>query len=59
MVQTIASVGLPIDETLKIQKNRLIPKNGLHGGENVSVLSPARMATSWKGSMSAMNCKEK
>ena len=33
MVQTIASVGLPIDETLKIQKNRLIPKNGLHGGE--------------------------
>ncbi len=33
MVQTIASVGLPIDETLKIQKNRIIPKNGLKGGE--------------------------
>ncbi len=34
MVQTIASVGLPIDETLKIQNNRIIPKNGLKGGEN-------------------------
>lgn len=33
MVQTIASVGLPIDETLIIQKNRLIPEGGLKGGE--------------------------
>lgn len=33
MVQTIASVGLPIDETLMIQKNRLIPQSGLSGGE--------------------------
>lgn len=33
MVQTIASVGLPIDETLMIQKNRLVPKNGLKGNE--------------------------
>ncbi|MBQ9673214.1 MAG: succinylglutamate desuccinylase/aspartoacylase family protein [Ruminococcus sp.] len=31
MVETIASVGLPIDEKLLIQKNRLIPKNGLKG----------------------------
>lgn len=33
MVQTVASVGLPIDETLMIQKNRLIPKKGLSGNE--------------------------
>lgn len=33
MVQTIASVGLPIDETLMIQKNRLIPQSGLSGKE--------------------------
>ena len=29
MVQTIAAIGLPIDETLMIQKNRLIPKSGV------------------------------
>ena len=29
MVQTVASVGLPIDETLVIQKNRLIPEKGM------------------------------
>ncbi len=33
MVQTVASVGLPIDETLMIQKNRLIPQKGLNGNE--------------------------
>ncbi len=33
MVQTIASIGLPIDETLKIQKNRLVPHNQLKGNE--------------------------
>ncbi len=33
MVSTIASVGLPIDETLMIKKNRLIPKEGLKGGK--------------------------
>lgn len=33
MVETIASVGLPIDETLMIKKNRLIPKSGIKGGE--------------------------
>lgn len=33
MIQTIASVGLPIDETLMIKKNRLIPQSGLNGNE--------------------------
>lgn len=33
MIQTIASVGLPIDETLMIKKNRLIPQRGLNGNE--------------------------
>ena len=33
MIETVASVGLPIDEKLMIQKNRLIPENGLRGGE--------------------------
>ncbi|MGN1433297.1 MAG: M14 family metallopeptidase [Ruminococcus sp.] len=33
MIQTIASVGLPIDETLMIKKNRLIPQCGLNGNE--------------------------
>ena len=40
MVETVASVGLPIDEKLMIQKNRLIPKNGLKGGEKrISVVT--------------------
>ena len=33
MIETVASVGLPIDEKLMVQKNRLIPENGLRGGE--------------------------
>ena len=33
MIETVVSVGLPIDEKLMIQKNRLIPENGLKGGE--------------------------
>lgn len=33
MVETVVSVGLPIDEKLMIQKNRLIPKSGINGGE--------------------------
>lgn len=33
MVETICSVGLPIDETLMIKKNRIVPKNGLKGNE--------------------------
>ena len=33
MIETVASVGLPIDEKLMIQKNRLITQKGLSGGE--------------------------
>ena len=33
MIETVASVGLPIDEKLIIQKNRLIPQGGLKGNE--------------------------
>lgn len=33
MIETVVSVGLPIDEKLMIQKNRLIPQKGLSGGE--------------------------
>lgn len=33
MVETVVSVDYPIDETLKIQKNRLIPTKGLRGDE--------------------------
>ncbi|MER2081365.1 MAG: M14 family metallopeptidase [Ruminococcus sp.] len=33
MVETVASVGLPVDEKLMIQKNRLIPAKGLSGNE--------------------------
>ena len=36
MIETVVSVGLPIDEKLMIQKNRLIPQKGLSGGENRS-----------------------
>ena len=33
MVQVVSSVGLPIDETMMIKKNRLVPENGLSGNE--------------------------
>lgn len=33
MIETICSVDLPIDETLMIQKNRIVPKGVLKGGE--------------------------
>ena len=33
MIETVASVGLPIDEKLMIQKNRLVTANGLSGNE--------------------------
>ena len=33
MIETVASVGLPIDESLMIKKNRLVPENGLSGNE--------------------------
>ena len=33
MIETVVSVGYPVDETLHIKKNRLIPEAGLSGGE--------------------------
>ena len=33
MVETIASIGFPIDETLRIQKNRIFPEGELKGDE--------------------------
>lgn len=33
MVETVVSVGFPVDETLRIQKNRLVPETGLRGDE--------------------------
>ena len=33
MIQTVVSVGFPVDETLNIKKNRLTPETGLSGGE--------------------------
>ena len=36
MVSTIAAVGLPIDETLEIRKNRIFPENP---GENMKRIS--------------------
>ena len=31
MIKTLASVGLPVDETLKIKKNRLQPEEKIKG----------------------------
>ena len=40
MIETVASVGLPIDEKLMIQKNRMIPSSGLSGNEKrISVVT--------------------
>ena len=33
MIETVVSVGYPVDETLNIRKNRLTPVKGLSGGE--------------------------
>ena len=33
MIETVVSVGYPVDETLHIKKNRLTPEAGLSGGE--------------------------
>lgn len=39
MIKTVASVGLPIDETLKIKKNRLMPENVDKGGKRISIVT--------------------
>ena len=33
MIETVVSVGYPVDETLHIRKNRMTPEKGLSGGE--------------------------
>ena len=33
MIETVVSVGYPVDETLHIKKNRLTPESGLSGGK--------------------------
>ena len=33
MVETVVSMGLPIDESLTIKKNRIVPEGGLSGDE--------------------------
>ena len=38
MIETIASVGLPVDETLKIKKNRLEPEDG-GNGRRISIVT--------------------
>lgn len=39
MVETIASVGLPIDETLKIKKNRILPEKSAEKGKRISIVT--------------------
>lgn len=39
MVETITSVGLPIDETLRIKKNRILPENGDAQGKRISIVT--------------------
>ena len=54
MIETVASVGLPIDEKLIIQKNRLIPQGGLKGNEKrISIVT----GTHGDELEAAMSCK--
>ena len=40
MIKTVASVGLPVDETLKIQKHRIVPDKEISGKKKrISVVS--------------------
>lgn len=39
MVKTIASVGLPVDEVLKIKKNRLAPEKHTRGRKRISIVT--------------------
>ncbi len=39
MVEEIMSVGLPIDETLRIKKNRLLPQNPTEGMKRISIVT--------------------
>ena len=39
MIETIASVGLPIDEVLRIRKNRIMPKNAADSLPRISIVT--------------------
>ena len=39
MVSTIAAVGLPIDETLEIRKNRIFPENPEENMKRISIVT--------------------
>ena len=39
MITTVASVALPVDEELKIQKNRIEPENGAGSKKRISVVT--------------------
>lgn len=39
MITTVASVEMPLDESLKIQKNRMIPENGKDSGKRISIVT--------------------
>ena len=39
MVQTVVSVGLPIDEMLEIKKNRIMPENQPGGMKRISIVT--------------------
>lgn len=39
MIETIASVGLPVDEVLRIKKNRLTPLEGKEGMPQISIVT--------------------
>lgn len=39
MIETIASVGLPVDEVLRIKKNRLTPLEGKEGMPRISIVT--------------------
>lgn len=39
MITTIAEVEMPLDESLKIQKNRIMPLEGKNGGKRISIVT--------------------
>lgn len=39
MIETIAKAGLPVDETLRIRKNRILPKQPREGMKRISVVT--------------------
>ena len=39
MIETIASVGLPVDEVLKIRKNRIMPEQETASMRRISIVT--------------------